>query len=260
MSEWMKNHWKLIAPFVLSIIILTLIFLDSIHLNSAERAELEKLFYSVKSLTRNEIGQLRKHLNKTHLRMARRYGLDDITDETRIQHHMKEKRLTPVPSTHYYYIAPLSYSYPTVTQATRNLLDKIGAQFHMDLQRERLPLYRFYLTSLTRTKKQQRELCRINKNASRASSHTYGVTFDIACSGFVYSTGIKVLDWYLCKIGRYVPRFLKQEIQILGDENWEKLAAVLGRTILKLQSEGYCVIIYERNKLVYHVTLASKPI
>ena len=104
----------------------------------------------------------------------------------------KNPRLTPIKVGRNYSIDRLDYSHAYLSSKGNSLLDQIDADFGAKIKGTDLQGSQFIVTSLTRTKKNVRELKRINVNASDRSAHMYGGCFDITYARF--ENNRKVLD------------------------------------------------------------------
>ena len=80
-----------------------------------------------------------------------------------------------------YIVDSLTYSIPYLVPAAAAELERIGEGFADILQRNGLPHYQFYVTSVLRTKDDIKQLQKSgNINATTNSCHNYGTTFDLA--------------------------------------------------------------------------------
>ena len=80
-----------------------------------------------------------------------------------------------------YIVDSLTHSIPYLVPAAAAELERIGAEFADILQRNGLPHYQFYVTSVLRTKDDIKQLQKSgNINATTNSCHNYGTTFDLA--------------------------------------------------------------------------------
>ena len=96
----------------------------------------------------------------------------------------KNPRLKPIKAGKNYSIDHLTHSHAYLSSKGKSLLDKIDADFGAKIKGTDLQGSRFIVTSLTRTKKNVRELKKVNVNASDRSAHMYGGCFDITYSRF----------------------------------------------------------------------------
>ena len=73
------------------------------------------------------------------------------------------------------------------------------------------------------------KLRRINRNATSASAHQYGTTFDISYS-----------------------RFICDSLSV--NRSFEDLKNLLGEILYDLREEGRCYVVFERKQSCFHVT------
>ena len=89
--------------------------------------------------------------------------------------------------------------------------------------------YKIRVTSILRTEGSVAKLRRVNRNASDASAHQFGTTFDISYSKF------------MCCDSSYVIR-------------QEDLKNILGEILNNLRNEGRCFVKYEVKQGCFHIT------
>ena len=111
-------------------------------------------------------------------------------------------------------------------------LERIGEGFAEILQRNGLPHYRFYVTSVLRTKDDVKHLQKSgNVNATSQSCHCYGTTFDLAYFRFD-------------KVSR-TREYMHQD----------NLKLVLGQVLLNEQRAGRIYVKYEYKQACFHITV-----
>lgn len=141
------------------------------------------------------------------------------------------KSLRKVESNRNYIVDALTYSVPYLTPAAAAELDSIGEEFAHILERNDLPHYRFYVTSVLRTEQDVERLrASGNVNASPNSCHCYGTTFDLAYTRF------EKVRWG----GKY-----------MSEDN---LKLVLGQVLLNRQRRGRIYVKYEKKQSCFHIT------
>lgn len=156
--------------------------------------------------------------------------LDDL--KSKIDSLTDNDILVRIKANRYYNIRPLTHSVPYLTPETRDLLKLIGQRFQANLKEVGLPGYKYRLSSLLRTVEYQRQLTRINTNATPSeSAHYYGTTFDIAYDKYD-RRGKSVAD--------------------------PKVEAILEKTLLELRQECRLLIIRERSNKCFHITVVVK--
>ena len=210
-------------------------------------------------LTRDEVQIMRTMLNDTHLAKARELGVSGLENMYDVYAAAKKRRLVPLYENRFWRIRELKNSVPYVTPDTLRLLKNIGTRFQENLEKENLPAFRFTINSVLRTREQQKRLLRINRNASRTmSSHEFGTSVDLAFNDFDYSATTPLLFRRLT--GTHSQKnFKKEDFDKLGAQFSPVLKTILARTIIELQNEGRCYVIFERRESCFHVTLAEKP-
>lgn len=205
-----------------------------------------------------QVRELKAMKNDIHTESAMNLGVPGLIDVDDVDHAVKEKKLIFLPETRYWRIKELKDSLQYVTPDTLKLLYMIGKKFQENLEKNNLPPYRFTISSVLRTAKAQEILARKNRNATRnISSHQFGTSVDILFTEFEYTAGDAITFNFLTHYSDR-PVFKKKEFDELGSIYSSCLKTVLGSTLLELQREGKCYVIYEFRQPVFHVTLASK--
>ena len=178
-----------------------------------------------------------RDFNAVHLKHAKKSGVAPFKTnkdfENGVAALVKEDKLVEISDNKYYRICNLTHSHPYLTLAAEQFLEDLGKRFQEKLDENELPEYYFQISSLLRTKENQKRLSRSNGNASANSSHMYGTTFDIP-----YFTLVK--------------RTLLWEEAEVTDGRASKL---LSEAIGELRKEGRCVVVTERNETCFHITV-----
>ena len=144
------------------------------------------------------------------------------------------KKLVEVKTNKNYIVDELTHSVPYLIPSAKRELDAIGEEWADILQRNNLPHYRFYVTSVLRTQEDVKYLQRSgNVNSTTQSCHCYGTTFDIA---------------YL----RYDKVTHTRDYMI--DDN---LKLALGQVLLNHQRAGKIYIKYEAKQSCFHITVRN---
>ena len=131
-----------------------------------------------------------------------------------------------------YIVDSLTHSIPYLVPTAAAELERIGEEFADILQRNGLPHYQFYVTSVLRTKEDIKHLQKSgNINATTNSCHNYGTTFDLA-----YFRFNKVA---------YTREYMHQD----------NLKLVLGQVLLNEQRAGRIYVKYEYKQACFHVTV-----
>ena len=162
---------------------------------------------------------------------ARAIGLS-TPPQNRQQAAKMRSQLTKIKTNDYYIVDSLTHSIPYLVPAAAAELESIGREFADILQRNGLPHYRFYVTSVLRTKDDIKHLQKSgNINATTNSCHNYGTTFDLAYSRFNKVTRTR--------------EYMHQD----------NLKLVLGQVLLNHQRAGKIYVKYEHKQACFHITV-----
>ena len=141
-------------------------------------------------------------------------------------------QLSLIKSNDNYIVDSLTHSIPYLVPAAAKELERIGAEFADILQRNGLPHYQFYVTSVLRTKDDIKQLQKSgNINATTNSCHNYGTTFDLAYFRFSKVTRTR--------------EYMHQD----------NLKLVLGQVLLNEQRAGRIYVKYEYKQACFHITV-----
>lgn len=141
-------------------------------------------------------------------------------------------QLKLIKSNENYIVDSLTHSIPYLVPAAAAELERIGEGFADILQRNGLPHYQFYVTSVLRTKDDIKQLQRSgNINATTNSCHNYGTTFDLAYFRFNKVTRTR--------------EYMHQD----------NLKLVLGQVLLNEQRAGRIYVKYEYKQACFHITV-----
>lgn len=178
-----------------------------------------------------------KDFNALHLLHAKKGGTGPFETNKEFREKIgdlqKEDKLVKITDNNYYRVCRLTHSHPYLTPVAEQFLEDLGKRFHDKLDEKDLPIYYFQISSLLRTRENQKKLSRSNGNATSNSSHMYGTTFDIP-----YTTLIK-------------RTFLWKEA-VVTNGNASK---ILSEAIGELKKEGRCMAVTERNEACFHITV-----
>ena len=142
------------------------------------------------------------------------------------------KHLTLVTTNDNYVVEELTHSVPYLVPAAKRELDAIGAEWADILQRNGLPHYRFYVTSVLRTQEWIKRLHKSgNVNSVSKSCHCYGTTFDLAYMR--YDKVTRTRDYMM-------------------EDN---LKLVFGQVLLNHQRAGKIYVKYEWKQSCFHLTV-----
>lgn len=142
-------------------------------------------------------------------------------------------QLVPIFSTRYYKVDSMYHSRPFLTPEAVLLLDYIGHRFRL-LMNEYYPSadeYRLVITSALRTAQSERNLRRVNRNATDTSAHMYGTTFDISAQR-------------------------TEHVPSGRDTVVEMCRQMLALALYELRYEGLCYVKYERGSC-FHTTVRT---
>ncbi len=226
--------------------------------------KLNNRFGSIKNLSNSEIRQLRKYLNSYHIQKGRRLGAEvmNLKEIVALEKKGTFKRLY---GNRFFKIGSLNYSYPYLIPEAEKLTKRIAMNFQKELNTNDLPEYQFFLTSFLRTSKNQSDLRNKakNPNAALISSHQYGTTFDIYYEIFIYNDILFSRLWRFTNrlLGRIIKGGFNRILPPMNNQQMafkykDKLEAILGRVLLKMQINKELLVIYERNQKVFHVTVS----
>ena len=162
---------------------------------------------------------------------ARAIGLS-TPPQNRQQAAKMRSQLSLIKTNENYIVDSLTHSIPYLVPAAAAELERIGEGFADILQRNGLPHYRFYVTSVLRTKDDVKLLQRSgNINATDRSCHCYGTTFDLAYFRFDKVTRTR--------------EYMHQD----------NLKLVLGQVLLNEQRAGRIYVKYEHKQACFHITV-----
>lgn len=162
---------------------------------------------------------------------ARAIGLS-TPPQNRQQVAKMRSQLALIKTNENYIVDSLTHSIPYLVPAAAAELERIGEGFADILQRNGLPHYRFYVTSVLRTKDDVKLLQKSgNINATDRSCHCYGTTFDLAYYRFDKVTRTR--------------EYMHQD----------NLKLVLGQVLLNEQRAGRIYVKYEHKQACFHITV-----
>lgn len=142
------------------------------------------------------------------------------------------RQLVELKTNENYIIDSLTHSVPFLIPSAKRELDAIGEEWADILQRNGLPHYRFYVTSVLRTEEDIRYLQSSgNINSVTQSCHCYGTTFDIAYMRYNKVTRTRMY---------------------MHEDN---LKLVLGQVLLNHQRAGKIFVKYEAKQSCFHITV-----
>jgi len=211
-----------------------------------------------------EEAALRTYLSDRQLERARALGIAPGLDASQLDQLVATGELVRLEeSSEYWIVRPLDYSTALLTPAAHAALVEIGRRFHDRLAALGLPPFRFEITSVLRSAEDQARLRATNPNAaSGVSTHEFATTFDIAYSAFAPPRNPVVpvrpdsADW----LAAHLQLYERQAAATLAARRSRELQAVLGQTLIELQSRGIVMVTLEQLQPVFHITVATADI
>lgn len=167
-------------------------------------------------------------INSYHLEAAWALGIEPVTSLHKAWN--LRRPLVRIKSCREYFVDDLTHSYPFLVPEAASLLGEIGRRFNDTLSARGGGDYRLKVTSVLRTSEAVKRLRRRNVNATEASAHQFGTTFDISYAKFI------------CDSAGTIPR------------RQEDLKNLLGEILLSLRDSGRCWVKYERKQGCFHIT------
>ena len=165
------------------------------------------------------------------IQAARAIGLS-TPPKDRQQASKMRSQLSLVRTNENYILDSLMHSIPYLVPAAAAELESIGKEWADILQRNNLPHYRFYVTSVLRTQDDVKHLQKSgNVNATTNSCHCYGTTFDLAYYRYDKVTRTR---------------------EYMHDGN---LQLVLAQVLLNHQRAGKIYVKYEQKQACFHITV-----
>ena len=171
-------------------------------------------------------------MNDVQLETAQRIGIRPIHSREQAQH--LAKRLIEIKSCDHYLVDSLTHSIPFLVPRASELLKSIGTNFKDSLVRKGLNPNQIIVTSVLRTKSDQKRLRRGNGNATENSAHAYATTFDIT-----YKRFHKLED---------PEGYPTQEVDP------DMLKMVLAEVLYDLRKAERCYVKYELKQGCFHIT------
>ena len=164
---------------------------------------------------------------------ARKWGVASVQNRQEAENRKRE--LVYVGASPYYYIEKMNRSVPYLVPRAAVLLNDIGRAYFDSLQLKQVPLHKFIITSVLRTKDDVAKLRNYNNNATENSCHLYGTTFDICYNR--YKT-VQDPDG---------PR--RREVRN------DTLKWVLCEVLNDMRRNGRCYVKYEVKQGCFHITV-----
>lgn len=173
-------------------------------------------------------------LNNLHIVSAIKNGIKPLA--TRDDTLLQMKKLVRLPDElELYKSYNITHSIPYLVPSAAKLFLDIAQTFRDSLYSKELPIYKIYLTSVTRTDDDIMRLTKRNINASDNSAHRYGTTFDISWKRFD-------------KVDEYSAEELMPE----------RLKLVLAQVLYDMKEKERCYVKHERKQACFHITVRDE--
>lgn len=198
-----------------------------------------RFFNADGSLVKNKIYSVPNYakafpdLNDVQLEAANKYGVRPVID--REEAESRKADLVYVGASPYFYVERLRSSIPYLVPRAAVLLHDIGVNFFDSLQVKGIPLHKFIVTSVMRSKMDIEKLRGRNGNATQNSCHQYGTTFDIGYN-------------------RYKIVQSPEESERRAVRN-DTLKWVLSEVLNDLRKADRCYVKYEVQQGCFHITV-----
>ena len=173
-------------------------------------------------------------LNELHIVSAIKLGIDPLATRDDTIHHIKDMVRLP-DELELYKSYDITHSIPYLVPSAAKLFMDIAQTFRDSLYSKELPLYKLYLTSVTRTDDDITRLTKRNINASDNSAHRYGTTFDVSWKRF-----------------ERVDQNSGQELMP------ERLKLVLAQVLFDMKANERCYVKHEKKQACFHITVREE--
>ena len=171
--------------------------------------------------------------NHVQLIAAHRWGVPPVRD--RDEAEARKNDLVYVGNSPFYHVDPLHQSIPYLVPHAAILLQDIGRAFYDSLHVKGMPLQRFIVTSVLRTKADVARLRQYNGNATENSCHLYGTTFDITYTRY---NALKVPG--------------EPRRRAVRDDT---LKYILSEVLNDIRQQGRCYVKYDKKQKCFHITV-----
>lgn len=171
--------------------------------------------------------------NDVQISAAMRYGVSPVMNRKEVEQRMNE--LVYIESNPFYHVDPLTRSIPYLVPSAAVMLEDMGKAFYDSLYAKGIPLHKFIVTSVMRTREDVKRLRRHNVNATENSCHLYGTTVDIC-----YNRYLTVED---------------PEGEAKRNVRSDTLKWILSEVLRDFRKQGQCYIKYEIKQGCFHLTV-----
>ncbi len=227
---------KIMSKIIVTSLIIISLFSFCKHTKAPECKGID--YVSVPFLSKTELKAMKAHLNDDHITEAHKSKIKTPFKDQKYFTENKESickdlDLNEISTNELYVVAHLTYSLPYLNETSCDFLDLLGERMQKSFEEKKIQHYRFVLTSVLRTLKDQRLLQRVNANATPSeTSHYFGTTFDISQTRFLMGKNNESVYSY-------------------------RLRNLLARELIQLQEEGKCYVIIESREKCFHVTVCQ---
>jgi hypothetical protein len=204
--------------------------------------------------------KLRTYLFPAHMEVARKSGITPPEHDDAIPDIVSNGKLIDLKSgsDELYYFYNVNKKYRVLSPNAVCGLSALTRRFQKNIAlRAKLSRVKIALSSVLRPVSYQLGLREKNYNATMATTHSYGVSFDI-----FYDDYYVALPRPICsnKISEALLMQLRTRMGFLmGDALREQFRSVLMETLIQLQDEGVIYVILEKQQRCYHVTVLPDP-
>ncbi|MDP6417995.1 MAG: DUF5715 family protein [Candidatus Krumholzibacteria bacterium] len=200
---------------------------------------------SLPEFTDERAKELRRHLNAAHLSLVA--DIPDVPDEATLDSLLASGVLKTIDSE---IIGLRRVSYPFLRLSAIAEAERIAERFSRRLADIGISDGKLLVSSALRTSGFQKELQKENVNATRRSTHTTGLAFDLHYERYGPETasGEPWLPWRKW--------FWNEVERRRAPGKARKMKGLLAEILADEQARGRALVIYEREQPVFHVTVA----
>lgn len=200
--------------------------------------------------------KLRTHLLKDHLKAAEALNLEAAGNRESIETQIREKQLERITrdknSLFYFYNLPRGNRY--LRDFAARGLNNLGKEFQNTLASHGFKAkVKFAVTSAFRGGNYQKSLRKRNRNAVAASSHAYGISFDVFFDE--YFVVVDKPDESFITDSSRLNALRGQYGYLLGGALRRQFKAAMAETLIRLQNAGSLYVILEKRQRCFHVTI-----
>jgi hypothetical protein len=214
----MRKHFKTSITFTL----IAVVAIAVLFISSFSKVEKPKELVKASNVVTTYRSTIKNNAYSLHIAVGKNLIGKPFANIIEIEEAYKKRLIEKVRNSRGVIIDNLTHSKPFLHREALLLLNEIGREFYKESSGSRI-----IITSLTRPIENQRELTRTNINASpNISSHSYGVSFDIAYTRF------------------------NRNKQYNHDDH-----RVIETILKRMQAEKKLLVIREKQSACYHITV-----